>query len=360
MIYLDSNAAMPIKPAVRAAMSEAMERHGNPSSAHRYGRIARRYMEDARAKIAALAGAKASEVIMTGSGSDANMLILGAFAERIVSAIEHDSVLAFASADRRIPVLKDGRIDVYAAESLLKKAPKGSLVSVMLVNNDTGVIQPMAVMAYLAEKYGHFLHVDAAQAAGRMPLDFSAMGIHALTLSAHKIGGPQGVGALVVKNSLGMNPRIPSGENVAGVIGFGVAAQLAADDLRDTLRLQSLRDKLQRMIEAVTGGEALIIGHSAPRVANTLLVALPGVSGEAQVEALDLAGVAVGVPAACSSGNRKISRALKAMGYGSDAAACAARLSLGWHTKAKDIDRCAEAYESLYRRTRVSRTSKAA
>ncbi len=360
MIYLDCNSTMPIKPAVRAAVSEAMERHGNPSSLHRYGRIARRYMDDARAKVAALAGAQPSEVIITGSGSEANNLILGAFASPIASSIEHDSVLSFSSADRRLPVLRDGRIDVYAAERLLMRAPRGSLVSVMLVNNETGVIQPIAVMAYLAEKYGHILHVDAVQAAGRMPLDFSAMGVHAMTLSAHKIGGPQGVGALVVKNSLGVKPRAASGENVAGVIGFGVAAQLAADDLRDTLRLHALRDKLQRMIEAVSGGEVLVIGEKAPRVANTLLVALPGVSGAAQVAAMDLAGIAASAGSASASGKACQSRVLSAMGYGSDAAGCALRFSLGWQTKAADIDRCAEAYESLYLRTRVSRTSKAA
>ncbi len=370
MIYLDSNATTPIKPAVRTAMAEAMERHGNPSSVHRYGRIARRYMDDARAKVAALVGAKPFEVIFTSSGSEANNLVLSQFVCPIVSSIEHESVLSFSAPDKRLPVLMDGRIDLYAAERILMKCPKGSLVSVMLVNHETGVIQPLAALSYLTRKFGHFLHVDAVQAAGRMPLNFASMGVDALTLSAHKIGGPQGMGALVIKESISLDPLIRGGgqeqgrrsgtENVAGVIGFGVAAQLAADDLRDTLRLQALRDKLQHRIVSISGGDAIIIGEHAPRVANTLLVALPGLSGEAQVASMDLAGVAVSAGSACSSGKARKSHVLTSMGYEPQIAGCVMRISLGWHSIAKDIDRCAEAWSGLYQRARTTRTTRAA
>jgi cysteine desulfurase len=347
-----------------------MERHGNPSSAHRYGRIARRYVEDARAAVAALVGAKPAEVIFTGSGSEANNLILGNFTSPLTSTIEHDSVLAFSASNHRLPVTHDGAVDLNAAESILKNAPSGSLVSVMLVNNETGVIQPIDGVAALAKKYGHKIHVDAVQGVGRLPIDFSAMGVDALTLSAHKIGGPQGVGALVVKETLALKSLIKGGgqernrragtENVAGIVGFGVAAQLAADDLRDGLRIATLRDRLQTQIEALGGEDVIVIGENVPRVANTLSIALQGVSSETQVVAMDLSGVAVSAGSACSSGKVKTSHVLSAMGYGADVAGCALRISLGWHTQEQDIDRCVEAWHSLYQRTRASRKSQAA
>ena len=361
MIYLDANATMPMKPAVRAAMVEAMERYGNPSSVHRYGRIARRYVEEARASVAALVGAKPAEVVFTGGGTEANNLILGNFSSVISSTIEHASVLAFSSPENRLPVTSDGFIDMGAAELIFQKAPAATLVSVMLVNNETGVIQPVAALAALAKKYGYMVHVDAVQASGRLPIDFVALDVDALTLSAHKIGGAQGMGALVVKESVALQSLIRGGgqernrragtENVPGIVGFGAAAQLAADDLRDMPRLTLLRDALQKRLSELGGGDVEVIGAQAPRVANTLSVALRGVSGETQVAALDLAGVAVSAGSAFSSGKVKASHVLRAMGYGDDVAGCALRISLGWHTQPQEIDRCIEAWHSLYRRT---------
>lgn len=371
MIYLDSNATAPMKPAVRAAMFEAMERHGNPSSVHRYGRIARRYVEDARAAVAALAGVKPGQVIFTGGGSEANNLILSQHAAPLTSSIEHDSVLIFSTPAHRLPVTPDGIVDIHAAEQVFKTAPAGTLVSVMMVNNETGVIQPVTEIAALAKKYGHTVHTDAVQAAGRLPIDFGILGVDALTLSAHKIGGPQGMGALIMRDGMPpLKPQIKGGgqernrragtENVAGIVGFGIAAQLAADDLRDMLRLGALRDLLQQELIGIGGDDIQIIGAHAPRVGNTLSVAVRGISGETQVAAMDLAGVAVSSGSACSSGKVKVSHVLRAMGYEPDIAGSALRISLSWQTQEQDIARCIEAWRGLYDRTHATRQINAA
>jgi cysteine desulfurase len=370
MIYLDANATSPLKPAVRSAMMEAIERHGNPSSVHRYGRIARRYVEEARAAVAALAGAKPTQVIFTGGGSEANNLILSSHEHIYASAVEHDSVLAAVPEDRRLPVGRDGIVDLERAEAFMRAAAPRGLFSVMLVNNETGIIQPIEQIAAMAAQHGHMLHVDAVQAAGRLPLAFSSMGIEAMTLSAHKIGGPQGVGALIVRDLLNIRPQIRGGgqernrragtENVPGIVGFGIAAQLAADDQRDTMRLAALRDGLQDRLCYIAGDDAHVVGAEAPRVANTLNIALRGVTGEAQVASLDLAGVAVSAGSACSSGKVKSSHVLRAMGYEQDIAGCALRISLGWHTQPLDIDRCADAWQDMYERTKKTRKTQAA
>lgn len=370
MIYLDANATAVMKPAVRAAISEAMERHGNPSSVHRYGRIARRYVEDARASVAALVGVKPAQVIFTSGGTEANNLILSNFVSIIASSIEHESVLTFSPVANRLPVTNDGVIDLTEAEQIFRNAPTSSLVSVMLVNNETGVIQPVADVARLAKKYGLIVHTDAVQAAGRLPIDFAALGVDALTLSAHKIGGPQGMGALIVKEGLVLKPLIAGGgqernrragtENVPGIIGFGTAAQLAADDLRDMPRLMALRDRLQESLVALAGNDVVVAGAAAPRVANTLSIALNGVGSETQVASMDLSGIAVSAGSACSSGKVKTSHVFHAMGYESGIAGSALRISLGWHTQEQDITRCIEAWHSLYQRAHRSRKTQAA
>ena len=253
----------------------------------------------------------------------------------------------------------DGVIDLNAAQDILKRLPPRSLVSVMAVNNETGVIQPVAAVTVLAKRCGHFMHVDAVQAVGRLPIDFAALGVDALTVSAHKIGGMQGVGALIVSDSVPLKALIKGGgqernrragtENVPGIVGFGKAAQLAADDLRDAPRLT-----------AIGGEQTRVIGANAPRVANTLSSALRSVSGETQVAAMDLAGVAVSAGSACSSGKTKASRVLGAMGCGAEIAGCALRISLGWHTTEQDIERCIKAWQSLYQRAQASQYTQAA
>ncbi|MDX2028002.1 MAG: cysteine desulfurase family protein [Alphaproteobacteria bacterium] len=372
MIYLDYNATAPMKPAVRAAILEAMERHGNPSSVHRYGRTARRYLEETRALVAALVGANPAQVVFTGSGTEANNMVFYGLGHTnfITSSIEHDSVLACTPDAFRLPVTAEGIVDLAAAEEILKNAPAKSLVSVMLVNNETGVIQPVAEIARLAKTYGHSIHTDAVQAAGRLPIDMEALGVDFLTLSAHKIGGPQGVGALVINEKIGLRSLVKGGgqekyrragtENVPGIVGFGIAAQLAADDLRDVPRITLWRDDLQKRLQGIAGQDVRVIGEGAPRVANTLCIAMRDVESETQVVAMDLAGVAVSAGAACSSGKVKASHVLQAMGFGKEIAGSALRISLGWNTTPGDIDRCAEAWVSLYRRMRNPAQSEAA
>jgi cysteine desulfurase len=279
----------------------------------------------------------------------------------ITSSIEHDSVLARASDAFRISVTSDGVVDLNAAEQILKNAPTKSLISVMLVNNETGVIQPVAEIARMAKTHGHIMHTDAVQAAGRLPIDFAALGVDFLTLSAHKISGPQGIGALIVSEKVVLKPLLKGGgqemnrragtENVAGIVGFGIAAQLAVDDLRDVPQQILLRDELQNALKANAGDDVIVIGANAPRVANTLCIAMPGVSSETQVMAMDLGGVAVSAGSACSSGKVKASHVLRAMGYGDDVAGSALRISLGWNTKYSDINSCKDVWLNLYQRT---------
>lgn len=375
MIYLDYNATAPVKPAVRAAVAEAMERHGNASSVHRYGRIARRHIEDARARVAALVGVKSAQVIFTSGGTESNNLALAnvrAGSSVTMSAIEHESVLSCAPEAVRIPVNENGVVDLGQARAILRDMPAGSLVSVMMVNNETGVIQPVARLAELSREHGHYMHTDAVQAAGRLPLDFGALGVDYMSLSAHKIGGPQGIGALIVSEraQAGLVPLLRGGgqemnrragtENVAGIAGFGVAAQLAADDLRDTPRLARLRGRLERRLQEMGGEDVEIVGAGAPRVANTCCVVTAGIPGETQVMALDLEGVAVSAGAACSSGKVKTSHVLRAMGMEEDRAKSGLRISLGWGTEASDIERCVTAWQKIYARAGGRNKSKAA
>jgi cysteine desulfurase len=375
MIYLDYNATAPMKPAVRSAMMEAMERHGNPSSVHRYGRIARRYVDEARASVAALAGVKPTQVIFTSGGTEANNLILTqAVPAVLTSAIEHDSVIAAVPDALRIPVTSSGVIDFEQAHQMMAAAPKGSLVTVMMVNNETGVIQPIAEIADIAKKFGHKVHCDAVQAAGKLPIDFAALGVDALTLSAHKIGGAQGIGALIVGEKFALAARSKGGgqemnrragtENIPGIIGFGVASRLAVDDLREMPRFMKwrdvMRDKIETLAQDLGEGRVLFPGADAPHIATTLCVALRGVSSETQVVAMDLAGVAVSAGAACSSGKVKASHVLRAMGCADDIAASALRFSFGWNTQESEITQAVDAWHQMAKRTARGQQSQAA
>ena len=242
-IYLDYNATAPIRPEVRDAVIAAFGVAGNPSSVHGFGRRARRVVEDARAEVAALAGVAPARVVFTSGGTEANTAALRATGRTrvLVSAIEHDSVLETAPDALRVPVTADGLIDLTALERLLAEAPEPALVSVMRVNNETGVIQPLADVVRIAHAHGALVHCDAIQAAGRLPLEVDALGIDLMTLSAHKLGGPQGVGALIVRDGIPITPVLRGGgqehrrragtENVAGIAGFGVAARLAREGL---------------------------------------------------------------------------------------------------------------------------------
>jgi cysteine desulfurase len=366
-VYLDYNATAPVRPDVIAAMSETLARVGNPSSVHRPGRAARAAVEQARSHVAGLVGCKPSEIVFTSGGSEANAAALtrtGA-ARLVISAVEHDSVADTAAGSglpvTTVPVDRDGIIDLAVLETVLAGLPRdgGTLVSVMMANNETGVVQPLRAVAAIVRRLGARFHCDAVQAAGKIAFSFEDLDADCLSLSAHKLGGPQGVGALVVREVCALTPLVRGGgqeqgrrsgtENVPGIVGFGVAAQAAAT-LQDALA--PLRDAWERRVMA-EAPEAVIFAGSAARLPNTSCVGLPGTPSETQVMALDLAGVGVSAGAACSSGKVRASRVLSAMGYDAGIAGSAIRVSLGWATTVQDVDRLFEAWIAL--RARMAR-----
>jgi len=364
-IYLDYNATSPIRPSVIDAVTSAMQSVGNPSSVHGAGRSARSAVEQARAKIAAMVNARPRDVMFCSGGTEAsNAALYGAQASSlIISAIEHECVQAAADASDlpvfRAPVAESGVILLNELEDLLCKAPSGALVSVMAANNETGAIQPIAQIAEIARKHGALFHCDAVQAAGRIPLDIGALGTNYLTLSSHKIGGPQGVGAIVLSPTAPLKPLIVGGgqelgrrsgtENVAGIVGFGEAAMEAMAAIPDMARLALLRDRLEGQMRA-HAPTAVIIGAAAERLANTSCIAIPGLKGETQVMHFDLAGICISSGSACSSGKVKVSHVLSAMGYSEHIAASSIRVSFGYQTEKSDVDAFFEAWKSLYDR----------
>ncbi len=351
-VYLDWNASAPLGEPARAAMAHAFSVAGNPSSVHAAGRAARRLVEESRVAIAGAAGAGQARIVFTGGGTEANALALNGFApaDCLVSAVEHDSVWAPLSGARVIPVDRNGVVDLAALETLLADRPK--LVAVMLANNETGAIQPVAEIARLTRAAGVRLHCDAVQAFGKIAVDFEALGADTLALSAHKIGGPQGVGALVVRETVQVNPLLAGGgqelglragtQNVAGIAGFGAAVQAISPMPAD------LRDALENAVRT-THIDAVIHAAAARRLPNTSCIGLPGVPAETQVMALDLAGFAVSAGAACSSGKVKASRTLAAMGAQTGAGE-AIRVSFGPATTRDEIDAFARAWAALARR----------
>jgi cysteine desulfurase len=362
--YLDWNATAPLLPAVAEAMADAFRHCGNASSVHRWGRAARGAIEAARREVAVLAGVDEDEITFTGGGSEANQTALRGFPGRrvVVSALEHDSVRAGIAPGDIVPARPGGCIDLAALERMLAADPRPVLVSLMLANNETGAVQPVADAARIAHARGALLHTDAVQAAGRIALDRAALGADLITLSAHKIGGPQGVGALIASPDLPLVPLIAGGgqergrragtENVVAIVGFGVAARAGRERIGDQDRIARLRDEAERRLVAMAP-DARVFAAEAPRLANTLAIAMPGVPAATQVMALDLAGVMVSAGAACSSGKVRPSAVLAAMGVPLEIADCAIRISLGWSSGAADIDRLVEAWGALYARTRV-------
>jgi len=364
-IYLDWNATAPLRGEARAAALAALEVNGNPSSVHGEGRAARRLVEQAREQVAALVGAESRNVVFTSGGTEANMLALVPREPRqrlLASAIEHPSVLAGgrfpAGSVEHLSVSGDGQIDLAALEQRLAALGSPVLVSIMAANNETGVVQPVSQAARLVHSAGGLLHVDAVQAAGRIACDITAMGGDLLTLSAHKIGGPKGVGALIGRTGLdAVKPLITGGgqergaragtENVAGIAGFGAAAAAARTALAaEASRMAALRDRLENGLRAVSPG-IVVFGTQAERLPNTTLFAVPGMKAETAVIAFDLEGVAVSAGAACSSGKVQASHVLAAMGVPPQLARAAVRVSLGPTTTESDVDRFIEAWIKL-------------
>jgi cysteine desulfurase len=364
--YLDYNASAPVRPEVIEAIALELGRIGNPSSVHAFGRAARRALERARARVAALVGASPDAVMFTSGGTEANNQALASVqGPCLVSAVEHASVLESAPGAERLPVEALGRVDLERLEQRLI-ATRPALISVMLANNETGVVQPVAEVASLAHSHGALVHCDAVQAAGKMAVDLKALGIDFLTLSAHKLGGPQGVGALVLRNGIepaallrggGQERRWrPGTENLPGIVGFGRACELALEDRDFVRRVGALRDRLETTVRAVAPG-ARVHGAGALRLPNTSCLGMPGVGSQTQLIALDLAGIAVSTGSACSSGKVGPSHVLAAMGVEPAEAGCAIRVSLGWASTDADVDRFMAAWTELYARTRHSAPS---
>ena len=367
--YLDWNASAPLRVEAHAALSGALALTGNPSSVHQEGRAARQVVEKARGAVAALVGADARNVIFAAGGTEANALALTPrldagsrqpFDRLLVSAIEHPSVLAGgrfpSTAVENIPVDAHGVVDLGALERRLEAlGDQRALVSLMAANNETGVIQPVAQAAGIVHRHGGLLHVDAVQAAGRIAVDIAALGADLLTLSAHKIGGAKGAGALVKREeSLQIEPLIRGGgqergsragtENVAAIAAFGAAAAAAKTNLAaEAAHMARLRDRL----EAGLGAGAVIFGAATARLPNTTLAAMPGARAETLVIGFDLDGVAISSGSACSSGKVAPSHVLAAMGVPVELARGAVRVSVGAATTEAAIDRFLKVWQTL-------------
>jgi cysteine desulfurase len=357
--YLDHNASAPLRPAAREAVVAALDAFGNASSIHAEGRRARALVDEAREAVAALVNARPAEVVFTSGATESNVWALSQPWRRIAFAgIEHDSVRAPAThiaAERQaetvaLPVDANGQADVAAAGS-----GPDLLIALQMANNETGVLQDVTRAGLWATGNGATLHCDAAQAPGRVPIDFPTFGAATLSLSAHKMGGPKGVGALVISGNTPMVSLLPGGgqelrrrsgtENVAAIAGFGAAANAALDDLKRAARVAHLRDRLEAEILRVTPG-AVVIGAAARRLPNTSSIAVPGVSAETLVIKFDLAGIAISAGSACSSGKVSESPVLSAMGLPAEIVRGAVRISLGADTTDDDI----AAFVAVWRR----------
>jgi cysteine desulfurase len=378
-IYLDWNATAPLRPQARAAMVAALDQIGNPSSVHQEGRAARHLVEQARERVAILVGAEPRNVVFTSGGTEANMMALTpaleisgkktSFHRLMISAVEHASVRAGGAFPphqvEAIPVTAEGVVDIGALEGRLNEVQrqglKAPLVSVMAANNETGVIQPIRATAAAVHAAGGLLHVDAVQALGRIPFDINGSDADLITVSAHKLGGPHGVGALI-KRSADLHlaePLLRGGgqersaragtENVAGIAGFGAAAAAAMATLTaDSEQMRSLRDRLEsELAKSPTISPTIVFGRNAERLPNTSLFATPGLRAETALINLDLSGFAVSSGSACSSGKVTASHVLAAMGVPDKLSSGAIRLSIGPTTRESEINLFLEAWMKL-------------
>jgi len=347
-IYLDANATVPLSLKAKEAMVAAFDFYGNTESTHQIGRRVRALVDEARKKIHHLLDAPDGRLVFTSGGTEANNLALKGFNAPcvLVSAIEHASVLNVNIPKKEIiPVKPEGVLDLDALDALLKNSPKGALISVMLVNNETGVVQPLPEIVKIARSYGAFIHTDAIQAVGKIPLSFQRLDVDMMTVSAHKFGGPIGVGALVMKESVHLNSQNEGGGHEYGlrsgtvpftlISGFLAALEESLDSLCHEDIIEDLRDQLEKKI-LQSGG--YVIGTDAPRVPGTSCIVMPGVESALQLMHFDLAGIAVGAGSACSSGKVKKSHVLSAMKLSAESVGCAIRVSLSDYNKPSDVD----------------------
>jgi cysteine desulfurase len=382
-IYLDHNATTPLHPAVVDRMAETLrDEYGNPSSVHHFGQRAKAVVDDARAAVAALIGADASEVVFTSGGTESDNFAIRGIAEAleasgrrhlIATAIEHEAVLNTLKALARrgwqvtlLPVDQSGVVSPDALRAAL--TDDTALVSVMHANNEIGTVQPIAELARLAHERGALFHTDAVQSAGKLPLDVKALGVDLLSISAHKFYGPKGVGAIWIRRGLRLLPIMTGGkhernrragtENVAGIAGMGVAAQLARTKMGDeAARLGALRDRLEEdILRAVPGTQ--VNGAREARVANTTNISFDRVEAESLLIALDLEGIAVSTGSACSSGTLEPSHVLKAMGFPPHRTQNSIRFSLGAANTDADVERVVAVLPGIVEKLRnLTRTS---
>ncbi len=364
MIYLDYNATSPLSPSVKAAMDALDGAPLNPSSIHAGGRAAKKHLEDARAAIASALSAFPNEVLFVGSGSEANNMVIRGFAAThtlLTSAVEHASISKTAGllGGAVIPVDGNGIVKLDVLEQMLANlGGKPALVSVMLANNETGVIQPIAEIARIARAHGALIHCDAVQALGKIPVDWGLLGVDMLTLAAHKAGGPVGAGALLIRSDLPIKPLITGGAqelsrragtvNVPAIVGF---AQMVRDVAACPQAAQWLewRGWLEQELQSAAAN-AFVFGAGVARLPNTLNITMPGVKSETQIMNMDLAGFAVSSGSACSSGKVAASATLLAMGIAPDVAEAALRISWGWATTRAEIEAFAAAWKQVYAR----------
>jgi cysteine desulfurase len=363
-LYLDHNASAPLRPEARAAMNAALDVAGNPSSVHSEGRAARAIIETAREQVARLVNAKPAEVVFTGSATESNNTVAAAGWDNVfIAGIEHASVaLPVRESGAKVfevPVGADGVAEVGAiADAVLRGSdlPGRTLVTLQIANSETGVLQPVADTAAFAREHGFFAHSDGVQAAGRIEVDFEALGVDALSLSSHKLGGPQGVGVLVIRDGVSLTPLLKGGgqerrrragtENVAGIAGFGAAAEAARAELGNAGKVRALRDRLEAGVQEISPN-AIVIGRDVARLPNTSNIAIEGLRAETLVIKFDLAGIALSAGSACSSGKVGASEVLRAMGIPAQLAQGAVRVSLGAATSEADIDRFLAAWAQI-------------
>lgn len=362
-IYLDYNSTAPVKPAVIETITKILKHEGNPSSVHSFGRDVKESMEEARDLIATMVSGRSEGVIFTSGGTESNNLALTAARRRrlLVSAIEHPSILTSAKAMEYhcdiLPVDKDGVVSPSTLISALENGGSDTLVSIMLANNETGTVQPVAELSKICHDAGAIFHCDAVQAPGRISININLLGVDMLSISGHKFGGPKGVGALIMPIDYSVSPTIIGGgqergwrggtENIPGIVGMGHAAKLALEDLGNADMLAKLRNYLEEEILELCP-EVKVFGSSVNRLPNTSCLSMPGVQSETQVMAFDLAGIAVSAGSACSSGKVEPSHVLKAMGIDDAFGGCAIRVSLGWGTKPDDIKRFIKVWRATY------------
>jgi cysteine desulfurase len=364
-IYLDYNATAPLRPEARDALLAALD-IGNPSSVHEEGRKARALVEAARADVARLVGAPAETVIFTSGGTEACNLALGLrqapageIKRLLVSAIEHSAVLAAAKESglpvEELPVTPDGVLDLDALDAALADDTP-ALVCVMLANNETGVIQPIAEVAAKTRAHGSLLFCDGVQAAGKIDINLFALGVDALSLSGHKLGAPMGVGALVTRPAVVVPPQLIGGgqelgrragsENISGITAFAAAARAAMRDLEAFADLADRRDEMEAALLAAQA-QLVVYGKGAPRLANTSCFALSGLNAETLVMAMDLAGISVSAGSACSSGKVSRSHVLAAMQAEPHISRGVLRVSLGWQSRAEDTQKLVNEWSKL-------------